>query len=63
MRVLVSMYANIKGRIWIDPGEPLPRSRGSDDARGSERPMSQFVYGLYGLTDDRIRIVEEATRR
>jgi hypothetical protein len=28
----------------------------------TDRQIDQLVYQLYGLTDDEIRIVEEATR-
>ena len=28
----------------------------------TDRQIDQFVYELYGLTDEEIRIVEEATR-
>ena len=29
----------------------------------TDRQIDQFVYDLYGLTDDEIRIVEEATQQ
>ena len=29
---------------------------------GTDRQIDQLVYELYGLTDDEIRIVEEATQ-
>ncbi len=31
--------------------------------RATDRQIDSLVYELYGLTDDEIRIVEEATKR
>ena len=42
---------------------PLPYGRGSDWIDATDRRTDQVVYELYGLTDEEIRIVEEATKR
>ena len=41
---------------------PLHHCRGSDLIDATDRQIDQLVYELYGLTDDEIKIVEEATR-
>ena len=43
-------------------GGPLLDGRGSDQFDATHRRIDQLVYELYGLTDDEIRIVEEATK-
>lgn len=42
--------------------EPLPYRRGSDRVDATGRQIDELVYELYGLSDDEIRIVEEATK-
>ncbi|MGB2987840.1 MAG: hypothetical protein WBE26_18380 [Phycisphaerae bacterium] len=42
---------------------PLPYGRGSDRIEATDRQIDQLVHELCGLTDDEIRIVEEATQR
>ena len=41
---------------------PLLYGRGSDRIDVTDRRIDRLVYELYGLTDDEIRIVEEATQ-
>ena len=42
---------------------PLPHGRGSDWIDATDRRIDQLVYELYGLSEEEIKIVEEATRR
>ena len=44
-----------------DSNDDLTMQRDQIDA--TDRQIDQLVYELYGLTDDEIRIVEEATQR
>jgi hypothetical protein len=46
-------------RVWIPPSDQTAIQRQID---ATDRQIDQLVYELYGLTDDEIRIVEEATR-
>ena len=39
---------------------PLPYGRGTDRIIATGRRIDEFVYELYGLSDEEIRIVEEA---
>jgi hypothetical protein len=50
----------LKGRLQA---EPLPQRREQiqREIDATDRQIDQLVYQLYGLTDDEIRIVEEAT--
>ena len=52
------------------PGEQLDSAKTPADKTAiqrqidaTDRQIDQLVYELYGLTEDEIRIVEEATRR
>ncbi len=44
--------------------EQLPQRRAQvgREIDATDRQIDQLVYPLYGLTDDEIRIVEDATR-
>ncbi|MGB2984860.1 MAG: hypothetical protein WBE26_03175 [Phycisphaerae bacterium] len=42
---------------------PLPYGRGSEWIDATDRQIDNLVYELYDLTDEEIRIVEEATQR
>jgi len=70
------MCPSIKGLIWTNIRESLPDGRGSEYAKtptdktaiqrqidATDREIDKLVYELYELTDDEIRIVEEATSR
>lgn len=41
--------------------DPLPRFRRKTRTDATARQIDQLVDALYGLTDEEIRIVEEAT--
>ncbi len=41
---------------------PQRREQIQREIDATDRQIDQLVYQLYGLTDDEIRIVEEATR-
>ncbi len=45
--------------VWV-PNDHPPIQRQID---ATDRQIDQLVYELHGLTDDEIRLVEEATRR
>jgi len=47
------------GKTWR---MPLPDGRGSEWIDATDRRIDRLVYALHGLTDDEIRIVEEATQ-
>ncbi len=50
--------ATVFGGSW-----PVPYGRGSDWIDATDRRIDQLVNELYGLSDEEIRIVEEATTR
>jgi len=45
-------------------GKPLPQRREQiqREIEATDRQIDQLVYQLYGLTDEEIKIVEEATK-
>ena len=42
---------------------PVDKTAIGRQIEATDRQIDQLVYELYGLTDDEIRIVEEATRQ
>jgi hypothetical protein len=42
---------------------PVDKTALQSQIDATDRQIDQLVYELYGLTDDEIRIVEEATHR
>ncbi|MCK4340491.1 MAG: hypothetical protein KAY37_02055 [Phycisphaerae bacterium] len=60
--------ADARGSVPTHDIEPVAYARGSDlkldrhkQLSATTTPVDRLVYELYGLTDDEIRIVEEAT--
>ncbi|MFH1746391.1 MAG: hypothetical protein ABIG44_05030 [Planctomycetota bacterium] len=47
----------------LDLHKQLATPKAAHDKTAADRQIDQLVYELYGLTDDEIRIVEDATRR
>lgn len=47
-------------RVWMPPTDQTVIQHQNDAA---DRQIDRLVYELYGLNDDEIRIVEEATRK